>query len=132
MEENKTVVNILGKEFKIVSQEDGEYVARLAYSLNERLAKVNADYVGLSTNTLLSLVALNLSDELYKSKDTLSQAQNELQDIRDALRQTQIELNMTSEKVEAGIESELKRLRETNKDLESENKELRRRKGFAR
>ena len=62
MAKEKTTITVAGREYTILSEEGGEYVNRVAYDLNQKIAALNAENVGLSTVTLLALTALNLTD----------------------------------------------------------------------
>ena len=61
----KITVNIAGKEYRIVSDESGEYVNQLAYTLNQQIAETAKSYVGVGNASITTLVALNLTDEPY-------------------------------------------------------------------
>ena len=90
----KMTVNIAGKDYNIVSEESGEYVNQLAYFLNEQISTTARGYVGVGTASVVTLVALNLADELHKSKAALESLEEQMEEIRDALRKTEIELSM--------------------------------------
>jgi len=121
----KTNVVISGREYRIVSEETGEYVTRVAYELNERIKSMMSQYVGLSTNMATILAALNLTDELVKAREALNTALLELKDLHESLRQTEIKLNLASEKAEIESKAELKYALERLGALEKENIALR-------
>ena len=122
MAKNKTVLTILGKEYTILSEEDGQYVTRVGYYLNERLNELNQEYVGLSTVMVTTLAALNITDDFLKAQDSLQTARKELKKLQEALRNAQIESRLKSNT--SSVEAEMKRLEERCKRLERENHEL--------
>ena len=71
---NKTTVEICGREDSIVSEETEEYVAQLASELDERLRGLGSAYVGMNDSRVMVLTALNLMDELSKSREQLAYA----------------------------------------------------------
>lgn len=68
--QNKTTITICGREFKIVSDDSGEYIHQLAYELNERIKETSAAYIGLPTSPATALTALQILDELTE-KNTI-------------------------------------------------------------
>lgn len=120
----KITVNIAGKDYHIVSDESGEYVNQLAYFLNEQIRLTGKSYVGVGTTSILTLVALNLADELHKTRETLEGLQEQMEKIREALRKTEIELSMKTATKPSSIEPEIRRLQELCQKLEEENRQL--------
>ncbi len=120
MAEIKTNIVISGREYTIVSAEDGEYVNRVAYELNRRVKETNTRYVGLTTVTATDLTALNLTDELLKAKEALFEAQKQLRELSERLRQLEIELNLSLEKSENMGKSEEAAYKKRIRDLEKE------------
>ncbi len=118
--QNKTTIAICGREFKIVSDDSGEYIHQLAYELNERIKKTSADYIGLPTGPATALTALQILDELTKKKKLLEEVSTELQNVKDKLKQTEIELRILEEKAEIGQNAKLKRALERIKNMEAE------------
>lgn len=120
----KMTVNIAGKDYNIVSEESGEYVNQLAYFLNEQISTTARGYVGVGTASVVTLVALNLADELHKSKAALESLEEQMEEIRDALRKTEIELSMKAAPKQNSIQPEIRRLQELCQKLEEENRQL--------
>jgi len=118
--ENKTTVNICGRDFKIVSDDSGEYIHQLAYELNERIKETSAAYIGLPTNPATALTAMMILDELTKKRALLEEAVKELREVKEKLRQTEIELRILEEKAEIGQNAKLKRALERIKSMEAE------------
>jgi cell division protein ZapA (FtsZ GTPase activity inhibitor) len=103
----------------------GEYVNRVAYELNERIKDTAAQYVGLSTNVSTVLAALNLTDELIKAREVLESVSEQLKELQEKLRLTEIKLNLATEKAESENKFELKSALERLSALEKENSVLR-------
>ncbi len=121
----KTNVVISGRAYCIVSEESGEYVNRVAYELNERIREISDQYVGLSTVMATVLAALNLTDELFKARESLRETAEQVKQLQEKLRQAEIKLNIVSEKAEVEGRAELKYALERLSTLEKENNALR-------
>lgn len=118
--QNKTTITICGREFKIVSDDSGEYIHQLAYELNERIKETSAAYIGLPTSPATALTALQILDELTKKTQLLEQVTAELREVKEKLKQTEIELRILEEKAEIGQNAKLKRALERIKSMEAE------------
>ena len=118
--QNKTTITICGREFKIVSDDSGEYIHQLAYELNERIKETSAAYIGLPTSPATALTALQILDELTKKTKLLEQVTAELREVKEKLKQTEIELRILEEKAEIGQNAKLKRALERIKSMEAE------------
>jgi cell division protein ZapA (FtsZ GTPase activity inhibitor) len=57
-------VNILGHEYKVKSGGDPEHVRSLSIYINERLKEVQKHRNAVSTMELVTLVMLNMADEI--------------------------------------------------------------------
>lgn len=107
MEKNKLTVSIGNREFNIVTDEAPEYVDVLVADVNGRLAEITRETLGLSGIMGLSLLALNLADELHKCRseqEAGADAAGEMQTLRE-------EGALLSRRI-AALEEENKRLRE--------------------
>ena len=118
--QNKTTITICGREFKIVSDDSGEYIHQLAYELNERIKETSTAYIGLPTSPATALTALQILDELTKKTQLLEQVTAELREVKEKLKQTEIELRILEEKAEIGQNAKLKRALERIKSMEAE------------
>lgn len=119
----KITVNIAGKEYRIVSDESGEYINQLAYTLNQQIAETAKSYVGVGNASITTLVALNLTDELQKSRAALQELEEQVRQMREALRKAEIELSMKMP-AQPGENAEIRRLQEICQKLEEENRQL--------
>lgn len=118
--QNKTTITICGREFKIVSDDSGEYIHQLAYELNERIKQTSAAYIGLPTSPATALTALMILDELTKKSKRLDETAAELAETKEKLRAAEIELRILEEKAEIGQNAKLKRALERIKSMEAE------------
>ena len=118
--QNKTTVTICGREFKIVSDDSGEYIHQHAYELNERIKQTSAAYIGLPTSPATALTALMILDELTKKSKRLDETAAELAETKEKLRAAEIELRILEEKAEIGQNAKLKRALERIKSMEAE------------
>ena len=123
----KFIVNIAGKDYHIVSDESGEYVNQLAYFLNEQISATSKNYIGVGLTSVLTLIALILADELHKSIAALERLQEQMEQIQETLRKTEIELSMKTAAKPNSIEPEIRRLQELCQKLEEENRQLKQR-----
>ena len=68
MGEQKVVsVKIQGKEYRVSCTEEEEYIQKIAYYVDKKLAQVMATNQSLDILRATTLVALNLADSLFKS-----------------------------------------------------------------
>ena len=67
----KVSVKIHGTEYKISCTEDKEYVEKLAYYVDKKLAQVISLNQSLDTLKATTLVTLNLADSLFKAVNTI-------------------------------------------------------------
>ena len=88
MQKNKTVVNVRGKEYTLVGTESVEYMQRVAAYVDRRMTEISFSAY-LPDDRLTTLTALNLADELFKSKDEVSAMRRELAQMRKALQEAQ-------------------------------------------
>lgn len=88
MEKNKTVVTVHGRDYTVVGAETPEYMQRVASYVDRRMTELS--YSGyLSEDRLMALTALNLADELLKSKDEVNAMRKELTLMRQALHKAE-------------------------------------------
>lgn len=88
MEKNKTVVTVHGRDYTIVGVETPEYMQRVASYVDRRMTELS--YSGyLSEDRLMTLTAINLADELLKSKDEVNAMRKELTLMRQALHRAE-------------------------------------------
>lgn len=91
MQKNKTVVTVRGKEYTLVGTETVEYMQRVAGYVDRRMNDLSfSNY--LSEDRLMTLTALNIADELLKSKDEVNAIRKELAQMRQALHKAEQQL----------------------------------------
>lgn len=88
MQKNKTVVTVRGKEYTLVGTEPVEYLQRVAVYVDRRMTEISFSSYQ-SDDRLTTLTALNLADELFKSKDEIKAMRKELAQMRRALEEAQ-------------------------------------------
>ena len=71
MERNRVVVNIFGKEYSLVSDVDPEYIKKAAVYLDSKMREVSGSYPNITEARVAVLAALNIADELFKSREGL-------------------------------------------------------------
>ena len=100
MANTKTTITISGKEYTIVSEDSKEHVHRVAEYLDEQMYDLEKRYVGLNAQMRTTLVALNLADDLLKTKDELASIREEVEEMRRAMRDIEIRRHEESEVAE--------------------------------
>lgn len=83
MEKQKITVKVAGKEYTLVSADSAEYMTRVADYVNRQLEELSLA-TRLPTNQVAVLAALNMADELMKSRDEVSRLRRELEAARQA------------------------------------------------
>ncbi len=71
MKENKPAitVEIFGEEYRIKGIKEPDYVYKLASFVDKKMREVAANTQLTSTNKIAILAALNIADELYKTRE---------------------------------------------------------------
>jgi cell division protein ZapA len=69
MEKRQLRIDVLGTSFVIQSDESPEHLARLSSFVRERIEEVKARYTFADPLTVAVLAALNIADDLFKSRD---------------------------------------------------------------
>jgi len=88
MQKNKTVVTVRGKEYTLVGTESVEYMQRVAGYVDRRMNEISfSNY--LPDDRLMTLTAINIADELLKSKDEVNMMRKEMTQLRQELRKAQ-------------------------------------------
>ena len=88
MQKNKTVVTVRGKEYTLVGTESVEYMQRVAGYVDRRMNEISfSNY--LSEDRLMTLTAINIADELLKSKDEVNMMRREMAQLRQEMRKAQ-------------------------------------------
>lgn len=81
-DKNKTKVLIDGQVYSLSGQESEEYIQKVALYINNKLDEVKKSDNGqlMSTRLLNVLLALNIADELFKERDSVSNLEAFLSD----------------------------------------------------
>lgn len=130
MAKNKTTITIAGKDYSIVSDDPSEYIHRVAFTLNEKITKLAGESVSLNSNMLLTLVALNLTDDYLKASDALYVAREQNDTLVKQVHTLEIERTIAeaagkkSAQKSASSENELAELRAQIEALRAENEAL--------
>src|SRR5690554_897639 len=72
-EKNKINVMIDGRNFTVVGADDENYVKNLAYYVDKRIKNLASKNDRLSQTMAATLAALNIADELFKTKEKLNE-----------------------------------------------------------
>lgn len=99
VEKNKAVVTVHGREYTLVGAEPPEYMQRVAAYVDRRMSEISFSAY-LSEERLMALTALNLADELIKSKDEVTAMRKEMTQMRQALHKARQEAQKAQENQE--------------------------------
>jgi cell division protein ZapA len=69
MEKNRVTVTIFGKEYSILSEVNPEYIKKAAAYLDSKMREVSTSYPNMVESRIAVLAALNIADELFKSRE---------------------------------------------------------------
>ncbi len=76
--QNSAVITILGKEYKVRTGGDAEYVQNLSRYINQKVIDVQTAGTATSTMELVTLVLLGMADDVAAARDELSSYRNEV------------------------------------------------------
>ncbi|MBU0599262.1 cell division protein ZapA [bacterium] len=86
MSQFRTEVEIFGNVYTIKGDEDPEYISMLAQYVDEKMRNITQKTSTISTTKIAILVALNVTDELFKTKRQVEEKSKSLIDkIKDNL-----------------------------------------------
>lgn len=106
---NKIVVKIAGNEYTLCGVESAEYMQKVAYYVDKKIAEIMRANHTLSTSMASILTAVNISDEMFKMAELSESLQKELEQNRKLLQ----ELNQ--EKLL--LDQQIRKANEENKHL---------------
>ena len=86
-------VIILGQEYLIRSDEDGELVHKIAAYVNEKVDEVRSQSDGLSDKKIAILTALNIASEYFQLLDELNEREKLSADIHQRMKKIMISIN---------------------------------------
>jgi cell division protein ZapA len=69
MEKRQLTIDVLGTSFVIQSDESAEHLARLSSYVKARIEEVKSRYSFADPLTIAVLAALNIADDMFKSRD---------------------------------------------------------------
>jgi len=81
MDKQKVTVKVAGREYTLVSADTSEYMSRVADYVNRQLDELSLA-TRLPSNQVAVLAALNMADELMKSRGEVSRLRRELEAAR--------------------------------------------------
>jgi cell division protein ZapA len=69
MEKRQLTIDVLGTSFVIQSDESAEHLSRLSSYVKARIEEVKSRYSFADPLTIAVLAALNIADDMFKSRD---------------------------------------------------------------
>jgi len=82
-----THVRIFGAEYPIRSHEGADYVRRVAETVEQAMHRVSRNKVAKSTADVAILAAMNIADELFRTRRQLHEVLRRVGDTTDAMGQ---------------------------------------------
>ena len=86
MEKNRVIVTIFGKEYSLVAEVDSDYIKKAAGYLDSKMREVSENYPNITEARVAVLAALNIADELFRSRDNIPDSSTVEQKISDLTR----------------------------------------------
>ena len=71
MAKNRTTVKVQGREFTVLSPDTPQHMERVAKCVNEKFSELSYSGIYLSKESLMTLTALNLADDLLKAQEEI-------------------------------------------------------------
>lgn len=99
-EKKKIEIIIDGRNFTVVGGDNEEYVRNLAYYVDKKIRDLTSKNERLSQPMAATLAALNIADELYKTKDQLKGLENKAKDPLEKYDSLCSELEEAKEKIQ--------------------------------
>lgn len=121
-DKNNTKVLINGQVYTLSGQESEEYIQKVALYINNKLEELKKSDNGqlMSTRLLNVLLSLNIADELFKARDSVTQLEGFIQDKDHKITELQ-QLILQNEEAQVSMTD---RISELEKDISSYKKEL--------
>lgn len=125
---NKVNVLIDGRNFTIIGDGSREYVYGLASHVDEKIKEMIDKNSKLSSSMAATLAAINITDELYRSKEELNLLKNESKEPMEKHHTLLVDLEKSNEKVEKlqrdceKYKEELLATRKENEEFNKNNK----------
>ena len=82
MEKTRMTITLAGQEFRISSENDGEYMKALAGRVNRRIREVRDQFPDQSTSRCALLAMLSMEDELYKLRAESAEVDRKISELR--------------------------------------------------
>lgn len=126
---NDTKVLIGGNVYTLSGNESEEYIQRVALYINNKMEEVRRSDNGKTLNTRLQsvLLAINIADDLFKSKETINQIEAKLkaqEEKAEALNQNIVALEKKLDDVENEKEAVSSKIERLERELSQYKREL--------
>ncbi|MCT4634018.1 MAG: cell division protein ZapA [Firmicutes bacterium] len=82
---NKVVVKILGQEYTLVSEDDREYMQKIANYVDDRMEDISKGNKKFSTAMTAVLTALNIADDFMRLNDVIKEKDNEIAKVQEVV-----------------------------------------------
>lgn len=93
-EKTKVEVKIQGRLHTIVADESEEYIYRISSYVDKKMSEISSRNSRLSMDMTATLTAINLADELFKSKQTEDNLRRQLLQYAEDARKAEEQIKM--------------------------------------
>jgi cell division protein ZapA len=97
---NRIAVRILGQDHYLITTDELSYVHKVAKLVDDRMQAVMKSNSALSHTKIAVLTALNLADDLTKSRQTIETLETQLQPVGQDCSETQEEIQALIEQID--------------------------------
>lgn len=100
---NKVIVKILGQEYTLVSEDDREYMQKIANYVDDRMVEISKGNKKFSTAMTAVLTALNIADDYMKMKNSICDKDSEILKIKDEMLIREKDLELLNVKLDKKV-----------------------------
>ena len=84
---NRVVVNILGQDYPLMSEDDRDYMQKVSYLVDDRMQEVSNANKKLGKTMVAVLTALNLADDYVKAIDEKAELEAQVENLLNAIEE---------------------------------------------
>lgn len=98
-EMNSVEIRIHGKEYKIKGLEKEEYMQKVAYYIDKKMADISKNSVRMDSGSIAALTLINITDDYFKLQDSFAAIRQDIQNKTGELEKCEAELNVNKVKL---------------------------------
>lgn len=101
---NKVYVRIAGNEYILCGNEPADYIQKVALYVDKKTGEIMKANHTLSTSMASVLTAVNVTDEMFKTRDVKESIQSELEQMRKSLQELKQEKEALTQQLQKANE----------------------------